>query len=63
MALIETIRVAPISASHSWVASVSAKFSAWNDARATRKVLSQLTARELDDIGLIPGDIDAISRR
>lgn len=35
----------------------------WNDARVTRKALSQLTARELDDIGLVPGDIDAIATR
>ena len=35
----------------------------WNDARVTRNALSQLTARELDDIGLVPGDIDRISRR
>lgn len=28
-----------------------------SDRRATRKALSQLTARELDDIGLTPGDI------
>lgn len=35
----------------------------WNDARITRKALSQLSGRELDDIGLIPGDIDLIARR
>ncbi len=29
----------------------------WNDRRATRKALSQLSARELDDIGLTPGDV------
>ncbi|SEV89136.1 protein of unknown function [Cognatiyoonia koreensis] len=31
---------------------------AWNDARLTRKALSQLTARELDDIGLTRADVD-----
>ncbi len=36
---------------------------AWNDARITRKSLSKLTARELDDIGLSYGDIDAIATR
>ena len=36
-------------------------FSAWNDARITRKALSALTARELDDIGLTPGDIETIA--
>jgi uncharacterized protein YjiS (DUF1127 family) len=33
----------------------------WNDARATRKALSKLSDRELDDIGLCRGDIDAIA--
>lgn len=36
---------------------------AWNDARVTRQSLSKLTARELDDIGLCRGDIDAIANR
>jgi uncharacterized protein YjiS (DUF1127 family) len=35
----------------------------WNDARRTRKSLSKLTDRELDDIGLVRGDIDAIAER
>ena len=35
----------------------------WNDARVTRNTLLQLSARELNDIGLVPGDIDRISRR
>ena len=30
----------------------------WNDARMTRKTLSSLSDRELDDIGLVRGDID-----
>lgn len=29
----------------------------WNDARVTRKALSKLSDRELDDIGLCRGDI------
>lgn len=33
----------------------------WNDARITRKALSQLTNRELEDIGLVRGDIDAVA--
>jgi len=33
----------------------------WNDARVTRKALSSLTARELDDIGLCYSDIDTIA--
>jgi uncharacterized protein YjiS (DUF1127 family) len=34
---------------------------AWNDARVTRDSLSELTDRELDDIGLVRGDIDHIA--
>ena len=34
----------------------------WNDARVTRNILSQLSTRELDDIGLAPGDIEHILR-
>ncbi|MEM9522431.1 MAG: DUF1127 domain-containing protein [Pseudomonadota bacterium] len=30
----------------------------WNDRRMTRKALSRLTDRELDDIGLVRGDLD-----
>lgn len=37
-------------------------FSQWNDARVTRKALSNLSDRELDDIGLCRGDIDLIGR-
>lgn len=32
----------------------------WNDARMTRKALSKLTDRELDDIGLSRGDIENV---
>lgn len=63
MALIDTIRVTPIAAPTAWVASAVATFTNWNEARATRAALSQLTAHQLEDIGLIPGDIDRISRR
>ena len=34
----------------------------WNDARRTRNALSQLSLRELDDIGLCRGDIDMMVR-
>lgn len=51
-------------ASHlSFVASAIAALREWNDARITRKALSRLSARELDDIGLCYGDIDAIAAR
>ncbi len=39
-----------------------AKLAAWNDARVTRKSLSSLSNRELDDLGLCRGDIDDIAR-
>lgn len=34
----------------------------WNDARVTRNVLSGLSDRELEDIGLNRGDIDYVSQ-
>lgn len=34
---------------------------AWNNARITRNALSSLTDRELEDIGLIRGDIDDVA--
>ena len=47
----------------SMVQSVSGRMIGWLDARATRKSLSGLTDRELSDIGLVRGDIDAIARK
>jgi len=38
-------------------------FAAWNDARVTRNALGRLSARELDDIGLVPGDIDTLAEQ
>jgi uncharacterized protein YjiS (DUF1127 family) len=35
----------------------------WNDARVTRRMLSHLSARQLDDIGLCRDDIAAAARR
>ena len=40
-----------------------AAFTAWNDARITRKSLSALSARELEDIGLSYADIDIVASR
>lgn len=36
---------------------------AWNERRTTRNALSQLSDRELDDIGLTRGDINAIANQ
>ncbi len=44
-------------------ASLAGAFSAWKDARETRKTLSSLSDRELDDIGLNRADIDVIAGR
>lgn len=41
--------------------SLVGRLSAWNDARVTQKALYALTDRELDDLGLIRGDIEAIA--
>lgn len=35
---------------------------AWNDRRVTRNALSNLSARELEDIGLTHGDIEKIAQ-
>ncbi len=35
---------------------------AWNDARVTRKSLSSLSDRELEDLGLVRGDIEDIAQ-
>lgn len=43
--------------------SLVSAMAAWNDARVTRSALSRLSDRELDDIGLSRGDIDAIGNR
>ena len=40
-----------------------AELASWNDQRMTRRVLNKLTDRELNDIGLCRGDIEAIARR
>lgn len=47
----------------SFFANIIAAFAAWNDARITRKSLSKLTSRQLDDIGLSYGDIEEIATR
>ncbi|MEM6667162.1 MAG: DUF1127 domain-containing protein [Pseudomonadota bacterium] len=42
---------------------MSARFNRWRAYRETRKELSSLTARELDDLGIAPFEIDAVARR
>ncbi len=65
MSAFETTRPAPFGATSTYqviqfVSNALASVKNWNDARVTRKVLSSLTDRELDDIGLCRGDIDHI---
>lgn len=43
------------------LSSLIGSVAAWNDARMTRNSLNKLSARELDDIGLVRGDIEAIA--
>jgi len=43
------------------LAFVAGAIVAWNDARKTRNVLSRLSDRELNDIGLVRGDIDDVA--
>jgi uncharacterized protein YjiS (DUF1127 family) len=67
MAAYETSRTAPFGAIAifrfvQYLNDKFAAFAAWNDARVTRKALTKLSDRELDDIGLCRGDIEAIGR-
>lgn len=67
MATIETSHTAPLGAITVFrmvqsVSNAAHMFQVWNSGRATRKALSKLSNRELDDIGLCRGDIDLIGR-
>ena len=43
------------------VADFAAGLLAWREERATRAALGKLTDRELNDIGLVRGDLDSMS--
>lgn len=67
MAAYETSRAAPFGAITVFrmvqtVTNALEAMKAWNSARITRKSLSRLSNRELDDIGLCRGDIELIGR-
>ncbi|MGC1503953.1 MAG: DUF1127 domain-containing protein [Sulfitobacter sp.] len=64
MAAFDTSRTAygSTSAVSSFITRSIAAVVAWNDARVTRSALSSLTDRELEDIGLVRGDIDAVAQ-
>lgn len=62
MAVIETSRSANVSNSGFAVfSSLYAAFANWNDARQTRQTLGRLTDRQLEDIGLLRGDIEDVA--
>ena len=44
------------------ISGMLSRFAVWNDARVTRKALSKLSNRELDDLGLCRGDIEDIAQ-
>ena len=46
----------------SFISGAFASVVAWNDQRLTRQTLSNLTDRELEDIGLNRGDIDLVAK-
>ncbi|MGR3616717.1 MAG: DUF1127 domain-containing protein [Paracoccaceae bacterium] len=67
MATIDTSRTY---GSYGLVGRISASISAivasvvdWNDARVSRNALSGLSDRELEDIGMVRGDIDRVAER
>lgn len=65
MATIDTNRTATFgraSSKGNFFTAMIAAVVAWNDARVTRTALNRLTDRELEDIGLCRGDIDAVAR-
>jgi len=67
MAAVETTRPAPYGAITTYraisaLSNLLTALAAWNDARVTRKALTKLSDRELDDIGLCRGDIEMIGR-
>lgn len=68
MAAFDTTRTAygttsAVNTVKSFIASHIASAIAWNEARITRKALAALSDRELEDIGLIRGDIDMIAEK
>ncbi len=67
MATYQPARTAPLGAITvfrmvQFVTRSTAGVQAWHSGRVTRKALSRLSNRELDDIGLCRGDIEMIGR-
>ena len=67
MAAFDTTRTAygsssAVSSITSFIGGIFASVVAWNDQRLTHRALSCLTDPELEDIGLIRGDIDSVAK-
>jgi uncharacterized protein YjiS (DUF1127 family) len=62
MSTMEMNRIVAVGGVGNVVANLFSMLSAWNDARVTRRELSSLSDRELNDIGVIRGDIECIAR-
>ncbi|MEQ9258195.1 MAG: DUF1127 domain-containing protein [Roseovarius sp.] len=58
MAVIDTTRSASAVHVFGGLFKLADRIAAWNDARATRNALSQLSDRQLEDIGLNRSDIE-----
>lgn len=56
------VSAAPLTRIKPMMLSIAATCVEWNELRLTRKALGALTDRELDDIGLIRGDIDVMGK-
>lgn len=62
MTTIDTFVPARRAPANNFFATLAGHVTTWNDRRVTVKMLSRLTDRELDDIGLERGDIATWSR-
>jgi uncharacterized protein YjiS (DUF1127 family) len=62
MAVFETNRSEAVGGLGSVVARMVSALNGWNETRVTRRELSRLSDRELDDIGLCRGDIERVAR-
>lgn len=62
MAMIDTKRISAAPGLGTLVMRLLSVVASWWDARVTRRELSRLSDRELDDIGLCRGDIERAAR-
>lgn len=60
MTALSTHTAVPAGRSATGLDRLFARVAIWNNNRQTRRALSKLTARELDDIGLERSDIDRL---